>query len=81
MALFEAQNLRKRFGARVVLENISLSIEEGSVPLDAASHRALLRATIEQTTVAECLEALRALWKGGEASLVLTGPVDLERDQ
>ncbi len=31
MALFEARNLRKRFGARVVLENISLSIEEGSV--------------------------------------------------
>lgn len=31
MALFTAENLRKRFGARVVLENISLSIEEGSV--------------------------------------------------
>ncbi|MCO6406551.1 ABC transporter ATP-binding protein [Hoeflea alexandrii] len=31
MALFVAENLRKRFGARVVLENISLSIEEGSV--------------------------------------------------
>ncbi len=31
MALFEAKNLRKRFGARVVLENISLSVEEGSV--------------------------------------------------
>lgn len=31
MALFEAHNLRKRFGARVVLENISLSVEEGSV--------------------------------------------------
>lgn len=31
MALFEADNLRKRFGPRVVLENISLSIAEGSV--------------------------------------------------
>ncbi|WP_339758639.1 ABC transporter ATP-binding protein [uncultured Hoeflea sp.] len=31
MAFFVAENLRKRFGARVVLENISLSIEEGSV--------------------------------------------------
>lgn len=31
MALFEATNLRKRFGARIVLEDISLSIEEGSV--------------------------------------------------
>lgn len=31
MALFEASNLRKRFGARVVLENISLSVEEGNV--------------------------------------------------
>ena len=31
MALFTAENLRKRFGARVVLENVSLSIEEGSV--------------------------------------------------
>lgn len=31
MALFLAENLRKRFGTRVVLENISLSIEEGSV--------------------------------------------------
>ncbi|MDG4647889.1 ABC transporter ATP-binding protein [Roseibacterium sp. SDUM158017] len=31
MALFEAKNLRKRFGARVVLENVSLSVEEGSV--------------------------------------------------
>ncbi len=31
MALFEAKNLRKRFGARVVLENISLSVEEGAV--------------------------------------------------
>lgn len=31
MALFEAKNLRKRFGSRVVLENVSLSVEEGSV--------------------------------------------------
>ena len=31
MALFEAHKLRKRFGARVVLEDISLSVEEGSV--------------------------------------------------
>lgn len=31
MALFEAHGLRKRFGARVVLENISLSVEAGSV--------------------------------------------------
>ncbi len=31
MALFTAENLRKRFGARVVLENVNLSIEEGSV--------------------------------------------------
>ena len=31
MAFFVAENLRKRFGARVVLENISLSIGEGSV--------------------------------------------------
>lgn len=31
MALFKAENLRKRFGARVVLEDISLSIDEGSV--------------------------------------------------
>lgn len=31
MALFEARNLRKRFGARVVLENISLCVREGSV--------------------------------------------------
>ena len=31
MSLFVAENLRKRFGARVVLENISLTIEEGSV--------------------------------------------------
>ncbi len=31
MALFEARNLRKRFGARVVLEDVSLSVEEGAV--------------------------------------------------
>lgn len=31
MALFQAQNIQKRFGARVVLENISLSIEAGTV--------------------------------------------------
>ncbi len=31
MALFEATHLRKRFGARVVLEDISLSVEEGSI--------------------------------------------------
>ncbi len=31
MALFEAHNLHKRFGARVVLEDISLSFEEGQV--------------------------------------------------
>lgn len=31
MALFTTDHLRKRFGARVVLENISLSIEEGTV--------------------------------------------------
>ena len=31
MALFEAQNIHKRFGSRVVLEDISLSFEEGQV--------------------------------------------------
>jgi branched-chain amino acid transport system ATP-binding protein len=31
MSLFEARNIHKRFGARVVLENISLSFEEGRV--------------------------------------------------
>jgi branched-chain amino acid transport system ATP-binding protein len=31
MAFFEARNLRKRFGARVVLEDISLSVEKGTV--------------------------------------------------
>jgi branched-chain amino acid transport system ATP-binding protein len=31
MALFEANNLHKRFGSRVVLENISLTFEEGQV--------------------------------------------------
>ncbi|MPZ11363.1 MAG: ATP-binding cassette domain-containing protein [Kiloniellaceae bacterium] len=31
MALFEARNIHKRFGARVVLEDISLSFEEGQV--------------------------------------------------
>jgi len=29
MALFEAQNLRKRFGDQIVLENISLAFEDG----------------------------------------------------
>ena len=31
MALFAARNIRKRFGARVVLENVSLSVEPGTV--------------------------------------------------
>ena len=31
MALFEARNIQKRFGRRVVLENVSLAVEEGSV--------------------------------------------------
>ena len=31
MALFEAHHIQKRFGARVVLENVSLSVEEGAV--------------------------------------------------
>jgi branched-chain amino acid transport system ATP-binding protein len=31
MPLFEARNIQKRFGARVVLENVSLSVEEGAV--------------------------------------------------
>jgi len=31
MALFDATNIQKRFGARVVLENVSLSVEEGAV--------------------------------------------------
>jgi branched-chain amino acid transport system ATP-binding protein len=31
MALLEARNLHKRFGARIVLENVSLSFEEGRV--------------------------------------------------
>ncbi|MEX0956706.1 MAG: ABC transporter ATP-binding protein [Rhizobiaceae bacterium] len=31
MAIFEARNLHKRFGARVVLENISLAFEKGQV--------------------------------------------------
>ena len=31
MSFFEARNIRKRFGARVVLENVSLSVEKGSV--------------------------------------------------
>lgn len=31
MALFEARNIHKRFGARVVLENVNLSFEAGQV--------------------------------------------------
>ncbi|WP_425419328.1 ABC transporter ATP-binding protein [Oricola indica] len=31
MPLFEARNIQKRFGARVVLENVSLSVEQGAV--------------------------------------------------
>jgi branched-chain amino acid transport system ATP-binding protein len=31
MTLFKAENIQKRFGSRVVLEDISLSVEEGSV--------------------------------------------------
>jgi ABC-type multidrug transport system ATPase subunit len=31
MTLFKAENIQKRFGARVVLEDISLCVEEGSV--------------------------------------------------
>lgn len=31
MTLFKAENIQKRFGASVVLEDISLSVEEGSV--------------------------------------------------
>jgi len=31
MPLFEARNIQKRFGARVVLENVSLTVEEGAV--------------------------------------------------
>jgi branched-chain amino acid transport system ATP-binding protein len=31
MALFEAQNIHKRFGAQVVLEDVSLAFEEGKV--------------------------------------------------
>ena len=31
MALFEARNIHKRFGSRVVLENISLAFQEGQV--------------------------------------------------
>ncbi|MEP3048979.1 MAG: ABC transporter ATP-binding protein [Roseibium sp.] len=31
MTLFKVENIHKRFGARVVLEDISLSVEEGSV--------------------------------------------------
>lgn len=31
MALFTARNVQKRFGPRVVLENVSLSVEEGTV--------------------------------------------------
>jgi len=31
MAFFKAENLHKRFGPRVVLENVSLTVEEGSV--------------------------------------------------
>jgi len=31
MPLFEARNLHKRFGDRVVLEDVSLSFDEGTV--------------------------------------------------
>lgn len=31
MPLFEARDIRKRFGARVVLENVSLAVDEGTV--------------------------------------------------
>ncbi|WP_223479400.1 ABC transporter ATP-binding protein [Oricola indica] len=31
MPLFEARNIQKRFGARVVLEDVSLSVEQGAV--------------------------------------------------
>lgn len=61
-------------------EAILRAVESGDVPLSAAAERELVRATVAEATVEDCLEALRALWKDGEPSLVLTGPVELPRD-
>ncbi len=79
-ALDEAVEREATAPSAQLREAILRAVEEGEVPLDAASHRALLRETVEQASVEQCLEALRALWKGGETSLVLVGPVALPRD-
>lgn len=62
-------------------EAILRAVEGGEVPMSAAAERALLRSSVEQATVEQCLAALRALWKEGQPSLVLSGPVALANDR
>lgn len=62
-------------------ESILAAVEDGVAPLSAAQERDLLRPLIESATTERCLDALRELWRGGEASLTLVGPEEIERDE
>ena len=58
-------------------ESVLSAVEYGGVVADAETRREILRPAMEALTVEDCVEALRAAWRGGELSIVAVGGLDL----
>ena len=77
-ALEEAVQRESKAHSKSLLNTILAVVEEGGLPSDAATDREVVLEALNALTVEDCLNALRANWRGGELSITGVGGLKLE---
>lgn len=78
LSLREGAEREKTMHSLAIAEGLLLEVEEEVVPTSAAYDLELLAPALEALTPEECLDALRAAWRGGQLVMSCVGPVALE---
>jgi zinc protease len=79
-ALDEAVQRESKAHSKSLLGTLLGVVEEGGVPSDAATDREVVLEALNALTVEDCLNALRANWRGGELSITGVGGLKLENE-
>ena len=79
-ALDEAVERQPKAHSKSLLNTILAVVEEGGVPTDAATNREVVLEALNALTVDDCVQALRANWRGGELSITGVGGLKLENE-
>jgi zinc protease len=77
-SLDEAVEREASAPSALLREAILNAIEDGIVPTDAATDRAVLAPLFDELTVEHCLDLLRDDWSRGATSVISTGSLDLK---